>query len=87
MQLCCSWPFWGHNLTFKKSPIFQLAQKEPNLRNLAPYEKLIFLQGEKNSHLAPNVSKKVISIPTTMSILDAILMPLKSFLLSKGAVI
>ena len=35
-------PFWGHNLTF------QPAQKEPNLRNLAPYEKLIFLQGEKN---------------------------------------
>ena len=35
-------PFWGRNLTFKKSPIFQPAQKEPNLRNPAPYEKLIF---------------------------------------------
>ena len=47
MQLYLSRPFWGRNLTFKKSPIFQPAQKEPNLRNLAPYEKLIFLQGEK----------------------------------------
>ena len=80
MQLCLSRPFWSHDLAFKKSPIFQLTQKEPNLRNLAPYEKLIFLQGEKNCHLAPDVSKKVISIPTTISTLDAILMPLKSFL-------
>ena len=80
MGACRSRPFWGHNLTFKKSPIFQPAQKEPNLRNLAPYEKLILLQGEKNCHLAPDVSKKVISIPTTISTLDAILMPLKGFL-------
>ena len=59
MGACRSRPFWGRNLTFKKSSIFQPAQKEPNLRNLAPYEKLIFLQGEKNCHLAPDVSKKV----------------------------
>ena len=55
MGACRSRPFWGRNLTFKKSPIFQPAQKEPNLRNPAPYEKLIFLQGEKNCHLAPDV--------------------------------
>ena len=85
MGACHSPPFWGRNLTFKKSPIFQPAQKEPNLRNLAPYEKLIFLQSEKNCHLAPDVSKKVISIPTTISILDVNLMTLKGFLWSKGA--
>ena len=45
----------GSHFNFKKSPIFQPAQKEPNLRNLAPYEKLIFLQGKTNCHLVPDV--------------------------------
>ena len=58
MGACRSRPFWGHNLTFKKSPIFQPAQKEPNLRNLAPYEKLIFLQGEKKLSFSTRCFKK-----------------------------